>query len=193
MDAGLVDALRERMIAAGTGKHVVQQASIAGNLRRKKLLPPLSHDGLCVPCAPDAEGVAEDGKEGGRKVTVLELGAGRAMLGLVVAGVAASDKGVGSVELTMVERCSVRRKAGTRVRTAEKGAGGGSKYGFDTTKLVDNEVRVDLEHMLLSEVVKDDGNDVVVVAKHLCGAGTDIALRGIAKIKVSGWGEQGQS
>ena len=111
------------------------------------------------------------------------------MLGLVVAGVAASgvSEESGGVELVMVERSSVRRKAGTRVRNAGKDvdvkASQENEYRLDTSKISDTLVRVDLEHALLTKVVKDDGRDLVVVAKHLCGAGTDIALRGVSKIR----------
>jgi len=116
------------MVPLGTNKHIVQQASMVGHMRRVGMLPGLGKKSL----------------EGGRNNNdiVVEMGAGRGMLGFVTAGVAAAGVGEegallcqeitttgenttgekrkrgtgGGVELCMVERGGTKRKADTRVR-----------------------------------------------------------------------------
>ena len=173
LNAGLIQSLRQRKIAAGGTKHVQQQASIIGHLRRTGLAPPL----------PSAHPASQPATTP-RPTTILEMGAGRGMLGLLVSGVCGAISAA-AVCLTMVERSSVRRKAGAHCdrRDTSKDGVVTSDYPFDSSGVKSDLVRVDLEHALLTEVVKDEERDVVVIAKHLCGAGTDLALRAVEKIK----------
>ena len=78
LSAGFLPKMRSLMVPLGTEKHVVQLSSLLANLSSRGML------------------------HGAGKV--LELGAGRGMLGLVVAGRSKSCK-----ELELVDRASSRR------------------------------------------------------------------------------------
>ena len=91
----------------------------------------------------------------------VELGAGRGVLGHSVSSVAPNAK------LVLVERAGQRHKADTQLR-----AEGASQF----TRL-----RTDIRHVLLRGLPGlgqgSDCHHVVVIAKHLCGVATDLALR----------------
>ena len=91
----------------------------------------------------------------------VELGAGRGVLGHSVSSVAPNAK------LVLVERAGQRHKADTQLR-----AEGSSNF----TRL-----RTDIRHVLLRGLPGlGEGSGcrrVVVIAKHLCGVATDLALR----------------
>ncbi|GMI14870.1 hypothetical protein TrVE_jg6025 [Triparma verrucosa] len=94
---------------------------------------------------------------------IIEYGSGRGMLGLVLSGTMRR-----SVELTLIER-------GTSRRQADK---------FPERDRIDVKIkrlRVDVEDVDMC-VVCGEGR-TGVVAKHLCGRGTDVALRASLRIK----------
>ncbi|GMI46353.1 hypothetical protein TrCOL_g3378 [Triparma columacea] len=205
LEKGFEDAMRRRMVPLGTRKHVLQQASILGHMRRTKLLP----------------GFEGKGGDKGNFIdvdTVVEMGAGRGMLGYAVAGVAGTGGGGedeeevvlcqeisseggrkrrkvegGGIELCMVERGGTKRKADTRVRNdvvyekhkEEDGGGKVTDYRFNSGGITSKRIRCDLEHVRMQAVVSGlgRGGGVLVVAKHLCGQGTDLALRGIGGLE----------
>lgn len=96
------------------------------------------------------------------------------------------------VKLYLVERSGTRGKAETKIRAAgEKrkrdGSGGGDCLRLD---LVDvSRVKCDLAHVDMSSAlppeVRSTSSKVVVVAKHLCGAGTDLAIKSLVGIGAS--------
>eukprot|EP00494_Astrolonche_serrata_P003959 UN03969 len=48
-------------------------------------------------------------------------------------------------------------------------------------KLTDKRVKMDIQHLKLSEVEQCKGKKSCVLSKHLCGAATDFTLRAIQK------------
>ncbi|GMI09410.1 hypothetical protein TrRE_jg6849, partial [Triparma retinervis] len=96
------------------------------------------------------------------------------------------------VKLCMVERGGTKRKADTRVRndvfsnshsSSSPLAPPGSQYRFNS-KFSSSRIRCDLEHVWMQTVMEGlGGGGALVVAKHLCGQGTDLALRGIGGLR----------
>ena len=193
LKAGFKGQLARRRVALGGEKHILQIASLVGHMRDWGMLPAMEEG------SPASAGV-------GNVKSVLEMGAGRGMLGYVVSGVAATEieettakegddsSGGSNVELVMVERSSSRRKSDTRVRndlSSEEGVGdaAASKFRFNSASIVHTRIRCDLQHVYLPSVIDDlrdkEGN-IVVAAKHLCGVGTDLALRAVEKIRGNG-------
>lgn len=106
-----------------------------------------------------------------RDLTVIELGAGKGMLGLAINSLYPDAK------LVLVERNGLRHKADKVLR--EK-------------NIAFQRVRMDIRHCLLSklpgivpvdiekEMNKNIQKDVILTAKHLCGLATDISIRSAA-------------
>eukprot|EP01082_Thalassiosira_pseudonana_P010577 g9329.t1 g9329 contig36:346158-347936(+) len=184
----LTSAITKYRIKAGGSRHLHQIASILGHLRQKGLI--------------DRENTQP-------QRTVLEMGAGRGMLGLVVAGaMGASIKSEleSKVKLCLVERTGSRAKAETKIRTAIKDA----QRKENTTSKPDNSttdeclrldlvevtrIKCDLAHIHLptafpfltaNQTQSDPTSNAVVIAKHLCGAGTDLALKSLRDIAPTG-------
>ncbi|OEU20374.1 hypothetical protein FRACYDRAFT_260308 [Fragilariopsis cylindrus CCMP1102] len=111
----------------------------------------------------------------------LEMGAGRGMLGLAVTGLSAAC-GI-DTHFCMIDKAGSRSKADTAFRSITENA--------DTSYIKLDEVNwcrlcCDLAHVTLPAVLDDDKYKeakVVVIAKHLCGAGTDLALKALEPIK----------
>jgi tRNA:m4X modification enzyme len=100
------------------------------------------------------------------------------MFGLTAAGVASAANQ--KVRLTMVERGVSRSKADTVLRNLPKNPE--SSY----LKLEDvqwSRLVCDLAHVNLPTVMKNQKGKILVIAKHLCGSGTDLALKSIDPIK----------
>ena len=188
--AGLSNQLRLFKVKTGGTKHVLQQASFVGNLRTIEILPRIKHDDKLK--ASDAIH------------NFVEMGAGRAMLGLVVAGVANAainkhnsiiqhkdpardDDKERKVSLYMIERGSSKGKADTRLRSVnlesydECHNKAAHQYidlrGIDTERL-----KCDLADIKLSKALPKD-KECFVVGKHVCGVATDLALRSLSSIK----------
>jgi len=170
--AGIAEAFQIHRAKSGGPKHVTQLASLVGHIRKLEVLP---HDPLTVP--------AKKGRTS-NSVTFLEMGAGRGMLGLTAAGVAAAS-GI-PTELIMVERTGARSKADKVFRTSNDKGEDGTYLKLDTVKW--SRIESDLAHVSLPKILdKSQGtdgtkNDVVIIAKHLCGAGTDLALKSMESI-----------
>ena len=182
--AGLPEAVEAYRIKSGGHRHLIQQASLIGHLRRIGVLPGLNESSS-----------AND-------IIFLEMGAGRGMLGLVAAGVA-SLREADMARLVLVERSGSRSKADTVLRTnAGEGQPGEASQQYMRLRTVEwTRIQCDLAHVHMPTVLnqytcendeplgrKRKGRDylvrpkVVVIAKHLCGAGTDLALKSLKGI-----------
>lgn len=150
LSAGLESAVQAYHIRSGGSRHLHQQASMIGHLRRL-------------------------GLKG--ESTIVEVGAGRGMTGLVTAGVTAMA--MSKPRLVLIERGGSRSKADTVLRKAAEmkvDAQYMDLSGLDWARL-----KCDLAHVDMTKVVT--GPRVVAIAKHCCGAGTDLALKSLEPIK----------
>lgn len=175
-EEGIAKDIAKHRVKAGGPRHLHQLQSILGHVRKNGLIPTADDD--------DSEH------------SVIEMGAGRGMLGLVTAGAmgaaqtqnttASSSK----VKLYLVERSGTRGKAETKIRTAT----GDASQDNDSLRLDRVEVsriKCDLAHVHMSTALpfltkKSGKRRSIVVAKHLCGAGTDLALKSLRDIARSG-------
>jgi tRNA:m4X modification enzyme len=177
-EAGLAQNIESHHIKSGGHKHLQQQGSLVGHLRRLGALP-LLHPEL------DDKGQPVSKKARVRvpsvSSTFLEMGAGRGMLGLVAAGVSAVSQ---PTRLVLVERGGSRSKADTVLRNWE------DTDNQSYMNLVDvswSRIQCDLAHVNMIDVAPgSEGKEkeaVHVIAKHLCGAGTDLALKSLLPIR----------
>ena len=169
----LTDAIDKHKVRAGGPRHLQQISSILGHVRQKGLMDTTQ-------------------KSENHNPLVIEMGAGRGMTGLIVAGAmgASLDQDDAThptkVNLVLVERSGTRGKAEGRVRAAERG-----KYSKDDCLRLDLvesiRVKCDLSHVDMSKALPktiSDSSKRIVIAKHLCGAGTDLALKSLRNL---GW------
>lgn len=178
VDAGLQHSVDHYMIKSGGARHLAQQASLVGHLRRI--------------------GVFDDDND----LTLLEMGAGRGMFGLIAAGVAASSSGR-DTKLILVERTGSRSKADGVLRMAKDD----TKY-MALPRVQFSRITCDLAHVYMPTVMQKETSHqeecpitsagvkrkhdsesslrrkMVVIAKHLCGAGTDLALKSLQELQV---------
>lgn len=168
----LKDSMESYHIRSGGPKHIRQQASLLGHVR------PLARDNMIV----------------------LELGAGRGMTGLVVASALAASRD--HVELIMVEREGSRSKADTVLRN-HKSTLKNSCLCVEKVKSW-KRIHCDLAHVDMVTALGDRQatstsdhspedtlqvqkettyQPIFAIAKHLCGAGTDLALKSLYPIK----------
>jgi tRNA:m4X modification enzyme len=199
-DAGFLSAVSDYRIKSGGIRHMHQQASLIGHLRRIGVLERLDHTNLI----PEGTEKVMNGDKVDDESTVtriiLEMGAGRGMTGLVVAGVSAMNKAV-STYFTMIERSASRSRAEKflrKVKQFENSFPSNSNY-LNLSTVQWNRIQCDLSHVDIKAVLlpnltmdltgSDDTssgvsrNELVVVAKHLCGVGTDLALKSLEPIK----------
>ena len=154
--------------------------------------------------------------------TVLEMGAGRGILGLLVTGILLAKNRLNdktAVKFVMVERSGTRQKADSVLRstaTAKKEEENGSSTALPCLsymslfhhegRLTWERIPCDLAHVHVPTVLRqlppeqepnEEGEDeqtsnnlastrqqrILVVAKHLCGAGTDLALRSLRDVR----------
>ena len=161
-------AITKHRIRAGGPRHLRQIASILGHVR---------YEGLISTTDVEPE---EDS-------LIIEVGAGRGMTGLVVAGAmgASMENDDAKVHLCLVERSGTRGKAESRVRMSK-----GTQLKDDCLRLDRvnvSRVRCDLAHVDMTKALgahqtSTDFSKTVVIAKHLCGAGTDLALMSIRNL-----------
>ena len=201
----LSEAVSAYHLKSGGPRHLRQQASLVGHLRRIGALPPMSAE---TPTDEQSAGT----KLGGNDTMVLEVGAGRGILGVLVAGISAAHglQQPSSTRLIMVERAGstskadrILRKAGVPSLTSMTPTGGPKQDDRHTSKYLNicalsgwERVPCDLSHVDMtkllrmreqgaspaSRVQKSSVDRVVVVAKHLCGAGTDLALKSLEPV-----------
>ncbi|KAL3823635.1 hypothetical protein ACHAXA_005616 [Cyclostephanos tholiformis] len=167
----LTSTITKHRVNAGGPRHLRQIASILGHARREGLIS-----------------TTEAGKaKTMSNPLIVEMGAGRGMTGLVIAGAMAAsfdDDTSTRVSLCLVERSGTRRKAETRVRTAE----GYSTEDclrldrVDITRVKCDLADVDMSKALEFQLGSVDFSKTVMIAKHLCGVGTDLAIRSIRNL-----------
>ena len=207
LEAGLAEAIESYHIRSGGPKHLQQQASLLGHLRR----------------ISSAKGDGSDDTT----TLLLELGAGRGMLGLVAAGAfAASSSETNTntntcssnnnhVDLIMIERAGTRSKADTILRNHTSDLEGRCIKVEDVRDW--ERIQCDLAHVHMPTVLaahnektapqaNSQGTSsssasslptssrpadgaakkkpiIMAIAKHLCGAGTDLALKALYPVR----------
>ena len=217
LDAGLAESMESYHIRSGGPKHLRQQASLLGHLRR--ISSRKKADDIQSIKASDngiSEAIDQD-------TLLLELGAGRGMLGLVTAGSFASSSNSSlsnknnNVDLIMIERAGTRSKADTILRN-HKSELEGRSLNIEQVRFWQR-IQCDLAHVHMPTVVtahgakqpsatasnssftahlqadKNNSNSnkikaaetkkpiIMAIAKHLCGAGTDLALKALYPIR----------
>ncbi len=167
MTKGLPEAIAVHRIRSGGPRHILQQASLLGHLRRIGAFQSTT-----------------------KRRRIIELGAGRGMSGLIMAA-ASSGSGV-ATDLILVERSGSRGKADKILRTFNPKE---TTYPFDLKSVSWQRVQCDIAHVdlvsLLNhprnndafQVSEDSTDELVVVAKHLCGVGSDLALKSLYPIR----------
>ncbi|KAL7454652.1 hypothetical protein ACHAWC_006273 [Mediolabrus comicus] len=174
-EEGIANDISKHRIKAGGPRHLHQIASILGHVRQNGLI------------------ATNDNTE---QAVIVEMGAGRGMLGLVIASAigAAQVESTSSskVKLCLVERSGTRGKAETKIRTA---VGSTMQNNSDDNLRLDRvdvaRIKCDLAHAHMSTALpllssKEQKSRSVVVAKHLCGSGTDLALKSLRDIARTG-------
>ena len=177
---GLPEAVQHFRIKSGGARHLHQQASLIGHLRRIGVLLPRPNESSTT--IPEME--------------FLEMGAGRGMFGLLAAGVAAAC-GAPKVRLVLVERAGARSKADTVLRKAKESTTYMKLNNVDWSRIQCDLAHVHVPSILSSNQSGDctaavgdkrkeptNSKRLVVVAKHLCGAGTDLALKSLVGMDV---------
>ena len=172
--------LESYRIKSGGPKHLHQIGSMVGHVRSTITLP------------------TSKGDETPPNTIILEMGAGRGMTGLITAGVtAATTTTKTKVPFVMIERAGSRSKADTTIRrnntkNTNSKSNNDSYMKFENVEMT--RIKCDLAHVHVptvmdpilkqySESSSPDHRPIVVVAKHLCGVGTDFALKSIAPYK----------
>jgi len=190
IDAGLVTVAADYRFRTGGPRHLQQQASLIGHLRRIGALNGLEGSGDDKTTKPKTP----------RKRSILEMGAGRGMTGLVVAGVSAKTT---PTRLTMIERGTSRSRAEKflrKIKAFPDHFSTQTKY-LNISSLDFDRIKCDLAHVDMCSVCRDgaktapkadtsvlddkcgDEEEYVVIAKHLCGVGTDLALKSLEPMK----------
>ncbi|CAK9310213.1 unnamed protein product [Citrullus colocynthis] len=131
-------------------KHVLQQASILGNLEEFGVLRNCDGGEQC-------EGNRSCASEANIVPTVVEFGAGRGYLTQMLADC------YGIKRVFLVERKSYKLKADRSLRQIES--------------LILERLRIDIEDLNLNAVEPLRHNPYLAIGKHLCGPAADLALR----------------
>jgi tRNA:m4X modification enzyme len=150
---GLMKAASTAGAEHATYRHLVQQASIVGNMERVGILQP------------------SGGESTSTHPVFVEFGAGRGMLSLAI------REAVPSAPLLLVERGSVRNKADNQLRKQEKAAGA----AFERIRVDIRDFDMCRAPMLVQASAASGCTNgaahCVAVSKHLCGVATDLTLR----------------
>jgi tRNA:m4X modification enzyme len=212
-DAGFTSAVSDYRIKSGGIRHMHQQASLIGHLRRISVLDALDSTLMKSKHAINEDTQSKDNVDISKSVVgkadyepkstriILEMGAGRGMTGLVVAGVSAMNNHI-RTHFTMIERSASRSRAEKFLRKVKQFESSfTSNSNYLTLSSIDwNRIQCDLSHVDVKTVlcpkltldhnddqqtpiVQSQNESVVVVAKHLCGVGTDLALKSLENIK----------
>lgn len=203
LECGLEQAIDTHRIKSGGPKHVHQQASLVGHLRRLGVLPDIrrpSHELRGNSKGPEVDATTvprETKKARTTPVVIFDMGAGRGMLGLIASGVSAVTQ---PTNLVLVERGGSRSKADTVLRSLRK------KKELATESLKDDpqhskescasqymnlydlqwsRLTCDLADVKMARVLQEQevSEKFHVIAKHLCGVGTDLALKALEPVK----------
>lgn len=196
INCGFTDVMHQR-IKCGGWLHMQQQASLIGNLRRVGVIEE-SEIGL-LSNSKGKRQAPENSSSFCR--TIIEMGAGRGMTGLILAGVSGVNPKV-YTHLTMIERGASRSRADKNLRRIQQyPIRSPSRYPYIDLSDVDyDRIQCDLSHIDMKYVlepvphntvdlhVQKEGTnatkrDIIVIAKHLCGVGTDLALKALQPVK----------
>ncbi|KAL3911314.1 MAG: hypothetical protein SGILL_007325, partial [Bacillariaceae sp.] len=184
LDAGIQNGFQSHHIKSGGTRHIPQLASLIGHLRLMKVLEeePKNQDGDRD--AIKATMTASSNRKDLQPLVLIDMGAGRGMFGLAAAGAATDSYIRTRVHLIMVERTGSRSKAEKAFRNIPKNADTSylNLQNVKWSRCACDLAHVNLPVLLQGEEYKDA--KVVVLAKHLCGAGTDLALKSLADIPV---------
>ena len=185
LQAGLKSSVDHYRIKCGGERHLHQQGSLIGHLRRL--------------------GVFDNTES---NLTLLEMGAGRGMFGLMAAGVVAaaaaatSQTTTASTQLILVERSGSRSKADGVLRMAKDATDYMALNQLQFSRITCDLAHVHMPTALVEKLVvstnyhdeatnignkrkhDNQNNKIVVIAKHLCGAGTDLALKSLQDVDV---------
>jgi len=152
--ACILDTMKVYLTSKSVHRHIQQNIHLVGKMLSS---------GLIIPTSPASNSIA-----------YVELGAGKGMLGLAVSAVSPKSA------VVLVERSGVRQKVDRTMRIHQMG------QCF--------RARMDIRHTFIpglpgvastpstsSGVTEDDPGErsVVVMAKHLCGVATDLAIRSL--------------
>jgi tRNA:m4X modification enzyme len=197
----LSKAVSHYRIRSGGDKHLYQQASLIGHLRRLRAFDDHTNNNHVNDLQRTQRQSAEEEMCRGtnNSTHILELGAGRTISGLVIAGVAAKNSD--DITLTMVERGTARGRADKILRKVKAFPSEFPDQSYMHLSNVRhwNRVRCDLAHVDMSSLfivqpssrAGDNGvlskrkptKKLIVLAKHLCGVGTDLALKALEPIR----------
>jgi len=184
IDAGIREGFLSHHIKSGGNQHTIQIASLIGHIREMGFFERRNQKKNSAAENSKLETDSSDYLSSKKEdpLVILEMGAGRGMFGLTAAGVA-SASGL-NTHFFMVDRAGSRSKAEKAFRTIKKNT--------DRSYLKLDDVNwcrlcCDVSHVNLPVVLKDDGKykdaKIVVIAKHLCGMGTDLALKSLIPIR----------
>ena len=224
LGAGLAESMESYHIRSGGPKHLRQQASLLGHLRRISSTKKVDAiQNIKSSENGNLEGIDQD-------TLLLELGAGRGMLGLVAAGSFASSVNSSqpnnnrnrNVDLIMIERAGTRSKADTILRNHKSDLEGrclkieqvrdwqritcdladvhmptvvtahGEKQSSATASNSSSTASLSVDTNNNNNNDDDDSSSkpvetkkavIMAIAKHLCGAGTDLALKALYPIR----------
>lgn len=177
ISAGIRESFLSHHVKSGGEHHTTQIASLIGHLRQMGFFQRQNEN---FKLKTDSLDPPESSKDEDPLI-IMEMGAGRGMFGLTAAGVA-SASGL-DTHFFMVDRAGSRSKAEKALRNKKKNVGNYLK--LDEVNWC--RVCCDVSHVNLPVVL--DSNDkykqakILVIAKHLCGAGTDLALKSLIPIR----------
>jgi len=216
LEAGLKASVESYHIRSGGTKHLQQQASLLGHVRKLSSSSSVAMDKNTNQHNhnhnhSNNNNDDENADKTKNDTLILELGAGRGMLGLITAGALAAassnnNNNNNNVDLIMIERAGTRSKADTILRNHKSTL-------EDRCIKIENvrhwqRIQCDLAHVHMPTVLElhhkkisattmaPPGNNtksssssssspphIMAIAKHLCGAGTDLALKALYPIR----------
>ncbi len=182
MQAGIREGFLSHHIKSGGEHHTTQIASLIGHLRQMGFFQRQTQQPTSSTTDTAKTAATVDDEDNDVPLVIMEMGAGRGMFGLTAAGVA-NASGL-DTHFFMVDRAGSRSKAEKAFRNLKKTT--------DRSYLKLDEVNwcrlcCDVSHVNLPVVLERDETyskaRILVIAKHLCGAGTDLALKSLIPIR----------
>ena len=184
INSGIQDGFTSHHVKSGGHHHTIQIASLIGHLRQMGFFKRSDDENVDAKKSALANGTSNSSLSSKKSepLVILEMGAGRGMFGLTAAGVASASGA--NTHFLMVDRAGSRSKAEKAFRNKKKNDVG-SYLKLDNVDWC--RVCCDVSHVNLPVVLEDDTKykeaKIVVIAKHLCGAGTDLALKSLIPIR----------
>ena len=191
IDAGIEKGFLSHHVKSGGIQHTTQIASLIGHLRQMEFFERQDAKQIAAENFLVVTDTCDSSLPSTKKtpLVILEMGAGRGMFGLAAAGVANASGA--NTHFFMLDRSGARSKADKAFRNIPKNVCTDKPYlkldGVNWCRLC-----CDVSNVNLSVVLQNDKKykeaKIIVIAKHLCGAGTDLALKSLEPIrhKISG-------